>query len=85
MVRKKVQRYYYWTDLKGLESIELKKGKYSDNSTSICSFPKRNIECPEVVENKQFYVVPNRLVNGNKLSVEEIKSATQNKIYWGNI
>ena len=30
-------------------------------------------------------MVPNRLVNGNKLSVEEIKSATQNKIYWEHI
>lgn len=82
---KKVQRYYYWTDLKGLESIELKKGNIVTTQPLYVHFQKRNIECPEVVENKQFYVVPNRLVNGNKLSVEEIKSVTQNKIYWEHI
>ena len=82
---KKVQRYYYWTDLKGLESIELKKGNIETTQPLYVHFQKRNIECPEVVENKQFYVVPNRLVNGDKLSVEEIKSMTQNKIYWEHI
>ena len=81
----KVQRYYYWTDLKGLESIELKKGNIETTQPLYVHFQKRNIKCPEVVENEPFYVIPNRLVYGDKLSVEEIKSMTQNKIYWEHI
>ena len=81
----KVQRYYFWAESKGLESIEFKKEHIYITQPLYVHFQKRNIECPEVVENKQFYVVPNRLVNGDKLSVEEIKSMTQNKIYWEHI
>lgn len=81
----KVQRYYFWTELNGLESIELKKEQIETTQPLYVHFQKRNIECPEIVENKPFYVVPNRLVYGDKLSVEEIKSMTQNKFYWEHI
>ena len=39
------------------------------------------IECPEFKKCDSFYVVPNKLVIGEKISIQEIDEVTKNKFY----
>jgi hypothetical protein len=45
-------------------------------------FQKRTIECPEFKIVDSFYVIPNQLVVGEKISIQEIEEVTKNKFYW---
>ncbi|MDU3266581.1 MAG: hypothetical protein E7E55_09500, partial [Staphylococcus sp.] len=45
-------------------------------------FQQRTIECPEFEVVDSFYVIPNRLVVGDKLSIQEIEKVTNNRFYW---
>ncbi|ORJ31312.1 hypothetical protein ATE35_01730 [Streptococcus oralis subsp. tigurinus] len=81
----KTQRYYYWSEKEGLESIELKDNQVKVKHPLYVHFQKRLIDCPEFINSKEFYVVPNRLVLGERLSIEEIQKLTQNKFYWEHI
>ncbi|WP_250575514.1 DUF1919 domain-containing protein [Streptococcus macedonicus] len=45
-------------------------------------FKFRTIECPEFELVESFYVIPNKLVFGEELSIQEIEEATKNKFYW---
>ncbi|MGO3560974.1 MAG: hypothetical protein ACTINS_09520 [Lactococcus lactis] len=40
------------------------------------------IECPEFELVESFYVIPNKLVFGEELSIQEIEEVTKNKFYW---
>ena len=40
------------------------------------------IKCPDFKLVDSFYVIPNRLVVGDKISIQEIEELTKNKFYW---
>ena len=79
---KVAQRYYFWTEKKGLESIEIKDEKLVVEHPLYAHFQKRTIECPEFEATDSFYVIPNKLVVGEKISIQEIEKVTKNKFYW---
>lgn len=79
---KEAQRYYFWSEKNGLESIEIKDKKLVVEHPLYAHFQKRTIECPEFKIVDSFYVIPNRLVVGDKISIQEIEEVTKNKIYW---
>lgn len=76
------KRYYFWSEKTGLESIEIKDGTLVIEYPLYAHFQKRMIECPEFKECDSFYVVPNKLVVGEKISIQEIDEVTKNKFYW---
>lgn len=76
------KRYYFWSEKTGLESIEIKDGTLVIEYPLYAHFQKRMIECPEFKECDSFYVVPNKLVVGEKISIQEIEEVTKNKFYW---
>ena len=76
------KRYYFWSEKTGLESIEIKDKKLVVEHPLYAHFQKRTIECPEFKECDSFYVVPNKLVVGEKISIQEIEEVTKNKFYW---
>ena len=78
---KEAQRYYYWSEKTGLESIEIKDGTLVIEYPLYAHFQKRMIECPEFKKCDSFYVVPNKLVIGEKISIQEIDEVTKNKFY----
>lgn len=45
-------------------------------------FKKRTIKCPEFEATDSFYVIPNQLVVGEKISIQKIEEVTKNKFYW---
>ena len=79
---KEAQRYYYWSEKNGLESIEIKDKKLVVEHPLYAHFQKRTIECPEFEVADSFYVIPNQLVVGDKISMQEIEELTNNKFYW---
>ena len=76
------KRYYFWSEKNGLESIEIKDNKLVVKHPLYVHFQKRTIECPEFEVVDSFYVIPNRLVVGDKLSIQEIEKVTNNRFYW---
>ena len=64
----------------------VKESKYIkdfDNAYPLYThFQKRTIECPEFEPIESFYVIPNKLVFGEELSIQEIEEVTKNKFYW---
>ena len=76
------KRYYFWSEKNGLESIEIKDKKLVVKHPLYAHFQKRVIECPEFEVADSFYVIPNRLVVGDKISIQEIEELTNNKFYW---
>lgn len=76
------KRYYFWSEKNGLESIEIKDKKLVVKHPLYAHFQKRTIECPEFKECDSFYVVPNKLVVGEKISIQKIDEVTKNKLYW---
>lgn len=76
------KRYYFWSEKNGLESIEIKDKKLVVKHPLYAHFQKRVIECPEFEVADSFYVIPNRLVVGDKISIQEIEELTKNKFYW---
>lgn len=79
---KEAQRYYFWSEKNGLESIEIKDEKLVVEHPLYAHFQKRTIECPDFNLVESFYVIPNKLVFGEKLSIREIEEVTKNKFYW---
>ena len=79
---KVAQRYYFWSEKNGLESIEIKDEKLVVEHPLYAHFQKRTIECPEFEATDSFYVIPNKLVVGEKISIQEIEKVTKNKFYW---
>ena len=45
-------------------------------------FQKRKIKCPDFKPVDSFYVIPNELVIGEKISKQELVEVTRNKLYW---
>lgn len=76
------KRYYFWSEKNGLESIEIKDKKQVVKHPLYAHFQKRTIECPEFKIVDSFYVIPNQLVVGEKISIQEIEELTKNKFYW---
>ena len=76
------KRYYFWSEKTGLESIEIKDGTLVIEYPLYAHFQKRMIECPEFKECDSFYVIPNQLVVGEKISIQKIEEVTKNKFYW---
>ena len=76
------KRYYFWSEKNGLESIEIKDSKLVVKHPLYAHFQKRTIECPEFEVVDSFYVIPNQLVIGEKISKQEIEELTKNKFYW---
>lgn len=76
------KRYYFWSEKNGLESIEIKDNKLVVKHPLYAHFQKRTIECPEFEVVDSFYVIPNRLVVGDKISIQEIEKVTNNRFYW---
>lgn len=76
------KRYYFWSEKNGLESIEIKEKKLVVEHPLYAHFQKRVIECPEFKIVDSFYVIPNQLVVGERLSIQEIEEVTKNKFYW---
>ena len=76
------KRYYFWSEKNGLESIEIKDKKQVVKHPLYAHFQKRTIECPEFKIVDSFYVIPNQLVVGEKISIQEIEEVTKNKFYW---
>ena len=76
------KRYYFWSEKNGLESIEIKDSKLVVKHPLYAHFQKRTIECPEFEVVDSFYVIPNRLVVGDKISIQEIEKVTNNRFYW---
>ena len=76
------KRYYFWSEKNGLERIEIKDKKLVVAHPLYAHFQKRTIECPELEVADSFYVIPNRLVVGDKISIQEIEEVTKNKFYW---
>ena len=79
---KEAQRYYFWSEKNGLESIEIKDKKLFVEHPLYVHFQKRTILCPEFEVADSFYVIPNRLVVGDKISIQEIEKVTKNRFYW---
>ena len=79
------KRYYFWSEKNGLESIEIKDKKLVVAHPLYAHFQKRVIECPEFEVADSFYVIPNRLVVGDKISIQEIEELTKNKFYWDHV
>ena len=76
------KRYYSWSQKHGLKSINLIDGKIVIKHPLYTHFQKRTIECPEFELVESFYVIPNKLVFGEELSIQEIEEVTKNKFYW---
>ena len=76
------KRYYSWSQKHGLKSINLIEGKIVIKHPLYTHFQKRTIECPEFELVESFYVIPNKLVFGEELSIQEIEEVTKNKFYW---
>ena len=76
------KRYYFWSENNGLESIEIKDKMLVVEHPLYAHFQKRTIECPEFKIVDSFYVIPNQLVVGEKISIQEIEEVTKNKFYW---
>lgn len=76
------KRYYFWSENNGLESIEIKDKMLVVKYPLYAHFQKRTIECPEFKIVDSFYVIPNQLVVGEKISIQEIEEVTKNKFYW---
>ena len=76
------KRYYFWSEKNGLERIEIKGKKLVVEHPLYAHFQKRTIECPEFEVADSFYVIPNRLVVGDKISIQEIEEVTKNRFYW---
>ena len=65
-----------------MKSINLIDGKIVVKHPLYTHFQKRKIECPEFELVESFYVIPNKLVFGEELSIQEIEEVTKNKFYW---
>ena len=78
-------RYYFWSEENGLESINLIDGNIEINRPLYAHFQKRVIKCPEFRLVDSFYVIPNQLVIGEKISKEEFLEVTRNKFYWAYV
>jgi len=76
------KRYYSWSQKHGLKSINLIDGQLVIKHPLYAHFQKRTIECPEFELIESFYVIPNKLVFGEELSIQEIEEITKNKFYW---
>ena len=76
------RRYYFWSEENGLESINLIDGNIEINRPLYAHFQKRTIKCPEFEAADSFYVIPNQLVVGEKISIQKIEEVTKNKFYW---
>ena len=76
------KRYYSWSQKHGLKSINLIDGQLVIKHPLYAHFQKRTIECPEFELVESFYVIPNKLVFGEELSIQEIEEVTKNKFYW---
>lgn len=76
------KRYYSWSQKHGLKSINLIDGQLVIKHPLYAHFQKRTIECPEFEPIVSFYVIPNKLVFGEELSIQEIEEVTKNKFYW---
>ena len=76
------KRYYSWSQKHGLKSINLIDGQLVIKHPLYSHFQKRTIECPEFELIESFYVIPNKLVIGEELSIQEIEEITKNKFYW---
>ena len=79
------KRYYFWSEENGLESINLIDGNIKVNRPLYAHFQKRVIKCPEFRLVDSFYVIPNQLVIGKKISKEELLEVTRNKFYWAYV
>ena len=79
------KRYYFWSEENGLESINLIDGNIEINRPLYAHFQKRVIKCPEFRLVDSFYVIPNQLVIGEKISKEELLEVTRNKFYWAYV
>ena len=66
----------------GLESINLIDGDIVVKRPLYAHFQKRMIKCPEFKLVDSFYVIPNQLVIGEKISKQELVEVTRNKFYW---
>ena len=76
------KRYYFWSEENGLESINLIDGDIVVKRPLYAHFQKRMIKCPEFKLVDSFYVIPNQLVIGEKISKQELVEVTRNKFYW---
>lgn len=79
---KEAQRYYYRSEKNGLESIEIKDKNLVVEPPLYAHFQKRTIKCPEFEATDSFYVIPNQLVVGEKISIQKIEEVIKNKFYW---
>ena len=68
-----------------MESINLIEGNIEINRPLYAHFQKRVIKCPEFRLVDSFYVIPNQLVIGEKISKEEFLEVTRNKFYWAYV
>ena len=76
------KRYYFWSEENGLESINLIDNDIVVKRPLYAHFQKRMIKCPEFKLVNSFYVIPNQLVIGEKISKQELVEVTRNKFYW---
>lgn len=79
------RRLYFWSNKNGLESINLVDGEIVVKRPLYAHFQKRMIQCPEFELVDSFYVIPNKLVVGDKISIQDIEKVTQNKFYWEHV
>ena len=79
------KRYYFWSEENGLESINLIDSDIVVKRPLYAHFQKRVIKCPEFKLVDSFYVIPNQLVIGEKISKEELLEVTRNKFYWAYV
>ena len=78
----KSKRYYFWSEENGLESINLINDDIVVKRPLYAHFQKRMIKCPDFKLVNSFYVIPNQLVIGEKISKQELVEVTRNKFYW---
>ncbi|BDS87767.1 DUF6625 family protein [Streptococcus pneumoniae] len=78
----KSKRYYFWSEENGLESINLINDDIVVKRPLYAHFQKRMIKCPDFKLVDSFYVIPNQLVIGEKISKQELVEVTRNKFYW---
>lgn len=76
------KRYYFWSEENGLESINLIDSDIVVKHPLYAHFQKRMIKCPDFKLVDSFYVIPNQLVIGEKISKQELVEVTRNKFYW---
>lgn len=78
---KEVNRYYRWSEEKGLESVEWISSNVKEKSLLYVHFQKRYISCNREFEGELFNVIPNKILDNINVDKKDILELTKNRYY----